>query len=56
MKHKHSCTMAIDKVEALVTRVLQFKQDEKQLAKAKKEDKEAFENNDILNQKREEQD
>ena len=56
MRHKHSCTVAIDKVESLVTRVLQFKTDEKELAKAKKEDKDAIENNDILIQKRDEQD
>ena len=41
--------MAIDKVEAMVSRVLQFKQDEKELSKAKREDKDALENNDILN-------
>ena len=45
----HSCNSAINKVEELVTRVLQFKQDEKDLAKAKKEDKDALANNEILN-------
>ena len=48
-KLKHSCNNAINKVEELVTRVLQFKQDEKDLAKAKKEDKDALANNEILN-------